>query len=45
MSAFETAVVDSKKLTAKPTNDELLQLYGLSHIVLLQVWGFGEEKG
>ncbi|RFU35684.1 hypothetical protein B7463_g725, partial [Scytalidium lignicola] len=29
MSAFETAVADSKKLTSKPTNEELLQLYGL----------------
>lgn len=26
--AFETAVVDSKKLTSKPDNDELLDLYG-----------------
>jgi hypothetical protein len=26
--AFKQAVVDSKKLTAKPTNDELLELYG-----------------
>ncbi|EKD18638.1 acyl CoA binding protein [Drepanopeziza brunnea f. sp. 'multigermtubi' MB_m1] len=29
MSAFETAVADSKKLTSKPSNDDLLQLYGL----------------
>jgi hypothetical protein len=28
MSAFETAVSDSKKLTSKPSNDELLELYG-----------------
>ncbi|KAJ0167718.1 putative acyl-CoA-binding protein [Colletotrichum tanaceti] len=27
--AFKQAVTDSKKLTAKPSNDELLQLYGL----------------
>ena len=26
--AFQTAVADSKKLTAKPSNDELLDLYG-----------------
>lgn len=26
--AFKKAVVDSKKLTAKPSNDELLDLYG-----------------
>lgn len=26
--AFKTAVVDSKKLTAKPSNDQLLELYG-----------------
>jgi len=28
MSSFETAVADSKKLTSKPSNDELLELYG-----------------
>ncbi|KAH7375110.1 acyl CoA binding protein [Plectosphaerella cucumerina] len=27
--AFKQAVVDSKKLTAKPSNDELLELYAL----------------
>ncbi|KAK0637108.1 acyl-CoA-binding protein [Bombardia bombarda] len=27
--AFKTAVVDSKKLTEKPTNDDLLEIYGL----------------
>ena len=27
--AFQTAVVDSKKLTSKPSNDELLELYAL----------------
>lgn len=26
--AFQKAVVDSKKLTSKPSNDELLDLYG-----------------
>lgn len=26
--AFKQAVIDSKKLTAKPSNDELLELYG-----------------
>jgi len=26
--AFKTAVVDSKKLTSKPGNEELLSLYG-----------------
>jgi diazepam-binding inhibitor (GABA receptor modulating acyl-CoA-binding protein) len=26
---FDTAVVDSKKLTSKPNNDELLELYAL----------------
>lgn len=30
MSDFDKAVVDSKKLTSKPGNDELLQLYGMS---------------
>ncbi|KFY19347.1 hypothetical protein V491_04487 [Pseudogymnoascus sp. VKM F-3775] len=27
--AFEQAVVDSKKLVKKPTNDHLLEMYGL----------------
>ncbi|KAK0390964.1 hypothetical protein NLU13_0466 [Sarocladium strictum] len=27
--AFQKAVADSKKLTSKPGNDDLLQLYGL----------------
>lgn len=26
--AFKQAVIDSKKLTSKPSNDELLELYG-----------------
>lgn len=26
--AFKKAVVDSKKLTSKPDNDELLSMYG-----------------
>ncbi|PSS25873.1 hypothetical protein M430DRAFT_134735 [Amorphotheca resinae ATCC 22711] len=29
MTAFEDAVKDSKKLTSKPSNDDLLELYGL----------------
>jgi hypothetical protein len=32
MSAFDTAVADSKKLTSKPSNDDLLMLYG-THII------------
>ncbi|KUI57515.1 hypothetical protein VP1G_04808 [Cytospora mali] len=32
MSAFETAVADSKKLTSKPSNEELLDLYALYKI-------------
>lgn len=28
-AAFQAAVVDSKKLTSKPSNDDLLELYGL----------------
>lgn len=28
MSDFETAVNDSRKLTSKPSNEELLDLYG-----------------
>ncbi|OHX00797.1 acyl binding protein [Colletotrichum incanum] len=27
--AFKQAVIDSKKLTSKPSNEELLELYGL----------------
>lgn len=30
MPTFEEAVQDSKKLTSKPSNDDLLQLYGSS---------------
>jgi acyl-CoA-binding protein len=30
MGDFETAVADSKKLTSKPSDTELLQLYGAS---------------
>jgi diazepam-binding inhibitor (GABA receptor modulating acyl-CoA-binding protein) len=30
--AFQKAVVDSKKLTSKPGNDDLLELYGLYKI-------------
>ncbi len=29
-AAFEKAVIDSKKLTSKPTNEELLDIYGES---------------
>lgn len=29
-AAFQKAAEDSKKLTAKPSNDELLELYGSS---------------
>ncbi|KAH6673782.1 putative acyl-CoA-binding protein like protein [Halenospora varia] len=29
MSDFDTAVADSKKLTSKPSNDDLLKLYAL----------------
>jgi len=28
--AFKKAVVDSKKLTSKPSNDDLLEIYGPS---------------
>jgi len=34
MSAFETAVADSKKLTSKPGNDDLLELYGACPTIL-----------
>jgi diazepam-binding inhibitor (GABA receptor modulating acyl-CoA-binding protein) len=29
-AAFQKAVVDSKKLTSKPSNEDLLDLYGAS---------------
>lgn len=29
--AFQKAVVDSKKLTSKPTNEDLLEIYGTQH--------------
>ncbi|KAJ4385672.1 hypothetical protein N0V93_010101 [Gnomoniopsis smithogilvyi] len=32
MSDFETAVQDSQKLTSKPTNEQLLELYALFKI-------------
>lgn len=35
MSDFETAVADSKKLTSKPSNDDLLELYGM---LFPQLW-------
>ncbi|KAL2176845.1 putative fatty acid binding protein [Thermothelomyces heterothallicus CBS 202.75] len=35
--AFQKAIVDSKKLTSKPSNDELLELYALYKI------GTGED--
>jgi hypothetical protein len=46
MSAFETAVADSKKLTSKPSNDDLLFLYGMpvprihifAHLRELGIW-------
>jgi diazepam-binding inhibitor (GABA receptor modulating acyl-CoA-binding protein) len=28
--AFQKAVVDSKKLTSKPSNEDLLEIYGAS---------------
>lgn len=30
---FDTAVADSKKLTSKPGNDELLELYGAFYVL------------
>ncbi|KAH8172921.1 acyl coA binding protein [Sarocladium implicatum] len=32
--AFKKAVVDSKKLTSKPSNDDLLELYGLYKVAI-----------
>jgi diazepam-binding inhibitor (GABA receptor modulating acyl-CoA-binding protein) len=32
--AFKTAVADSKKLTSKPGNDDLLDLYGLYKVAI-----------
>jgi hypothetical protein len=33
---FDTAVADSKKLTSKPGNDELLELYGAFCVLLYE---------
>lgn len=38
--AFKQAVIDSKKLTQKPSNDELLELYGTFSSPLLQTSSF-----
>lgn len=32
--AFQKAVVDSKKLTSKPSNEDLLEIYGASSLSL-----------
>jgi diazepam-binding inhibitor (GABA receptor modulator, acyl-CoA-binding protein) len=37
MPDFDTAVADSKKLTSKPSNDDLLMLYGL-YIISGKLW-------
>lgn len=34
MSAFDTAVADSRKLKAKPSDDELLQVRSLTLFIL-----------
>ncbi|CAD6439169.1 04e413b1-e518-4aeb-8e7b-432d57d0c6d6 [Sclerotinia trifoliorum] len=34
MSAFDTAVVDSGKLTSKPASDDLLELYSLYKVAI-----------
>ncbi|TEY40018.1 hypothetical protein BOTCAL_0441g00030 [Botryotinia calthae] len=34
MSAFDTAVVDSKKLTSKPGSDDLLEIYSLYKVAI-----------
>ena len=34
MSAFETAVLDSKKLTSKPGSDDLLEIYSLYKVAI-----------
>ncbi|CZT00472.1 probable acyl-coenzyme A-binding protein (diazepam binding inhibitor) [Rhynchosporium agropyri] len=45
MSAFDTAVVDSKKLTSKPSNDDLLQLYGLFKVASGEDISKAEQPG
>jgi len=39
--AFQQAVTDSKKLTSKPSNEDLLELYGKlrAAVVCQQYWG------
>ncbi|KAG0649162.1 Acyl-binding [Hyphodiscus hymeniophilus] len=45
MSEFETAVTDSKKLTSKPTNDDLLTLYGLYKVATGEDISKAEQPG
>ncbi|TVY52063.1 Acyl-CoA-binding protein-like [Lachnellula cervina] len=45
MSAFDTAVADSKKLTSKPSNDELLELYGLYKVATGEDISKAEKPG
>ena len=37
-AAFQKAVEDSKKLTSKPSNDDLLEFYGAHRLVAWNVW-------
>lgn len=46
MSAFDTAVADSKKLTSKPSSDDLLEIYSTCFFLrstLFQFRMFGIE--
>ncbi|RDW79593.1 acyl-CoA binding protein [Coleophoma cylindrospora] len=45
MSDFETAVIDSKKLTSKPGNDDLLELYGLYKVATGEDISTSEQPG
>ncbi|RDW91986.1 acyl CoA binding protein [Coleophoma crateriformis] len=45
MSDFETAVIDSKKLTSKPGNDDLLELYGLYKVATGEDITTSEQPG
>jgi len=45
MSDFETAVTDSRKLTSKPSNDDLLELYALYKIATGEDISKAEKPG
>ena len=41
MSDFEKAAEEVKNLSKKPNNDEMLKLYALYKVILLDLYGVG----